>query len=866
MARGKKKTAYVFRPLLIMLGGGAALAAACLATAAPQQPAKAPLSYEKDILPLFRTKCLSCHGEFQPKTGFDIRTLGSVLQGGHSGPAVTPGVPEKSLLYKVLASGKMPPTPKKLSPAEIAKVSEWIKAGAKGQTAAVSHWAFTPPVYPDVPRVAKALNPVDSFLLSALQQKKLAFSPPADKRTLLRRVTFDLIGLPPTPQEMEAFQADTAPNAYEKVVDRLLADPRYGERWARHWLDTAGYADSEGILEEDKIRPNAWRYRDYVIRAFNNDKPYDQFLREQIAGDELVDYRSGEKWTPEVEEAITATGFLRTSVDATRDDFNTHQFTEYQYRMLNDTETILVSSTLGITLQCARCHDHKYEPFSQKDYYRVQAVLAGAIRPLGKLLPTNRRQIVAATTAQQDHAKKVNAAVDTAVQAIVEKEAALLADFRADYLQAKLADVPMADRDALIQTSHTEEAKRTPEQKALAVKHKALLTPTPEVLLKTYSEFKRMQAELQQAKAGEEKKRITFPEIRAIYDQDAAPPPNHLLLRGEWTKPGDVVEPGIPSVLDNPKHPFLITTAGKDAPSTGRRRALAEWITRTDNPLTARVIVNRIWSHHFGVGLVPSLENFGRSGMPPTNQPLLDWLACSLERGVNGGKPWTLKALQRLIVTSAAYRQASAYRPEAARVDPDDKLLWRQRSLRLEAEGIRDSILSISGSLDSTMYGDPVAEDIRGTGEVVPVGEEKGGRRSIYLLVRRSKPVTLLNTFDAPIMETNCTRRITSTTATQALALLNSSFMDVEARHFAHRVLEDKSHPAGQLQPKVVLAYQLALNRPPSQSEQAATLTFLREQTARYLVPGKPEPHAQERAFADFCLALLSSNELVYVD
>ncbi|HLK56909.1 MAG TPA: DUF1549 and DUF1553 domain-containing protein, partial [Chthonomonadaceae bacterium] len=761
------------------------------------------------------------------------------------------------------------------------------QGAAKAPTSAAVHWAFQAPVRPTVPDViwagGKVQNPVDAFLLRALQKQHLAFSPPADRRTLLRRVTFDLIGLPPTPQEMEAFLVDRSPDAYEKVVDRLLASPHYGERWARHWLDTAGYADSEGILEEDRIRPNAWRYRDYVIRSLNTDKPYDQFLREQIAGDELMDYRHAAQWTPEIEDAITATGFLRTAVDATRDDFNTHQFTEYQYRMLNDTQTILISSTLGLTLQCARCHDHKYEPFTQKDYYRIQAILAGAIRPTGKLLPTNRRQIVAATAAEQKRVAEGNAQAAAAIENLNRQEAALITQFRLQALGDKKSSVQEADRAALAQAEQTEEGKRTPEQKALAAKYKAAFEVKPEALAVAFPEFKQQQADLQKTRAEEEKKRVTLTEIRALYDQDATPPKTPILIRGEWTRPGEMVEPGIPAILDDPKRPFTVPLPNADATTTGRRRALAEWITRPDNPLTARVIVNRLWAHHFGVGLVASVENFGRSGAAPTNQPLLDWLACALTQGVNGSRPWTLKALHRLIVTSAAYRQASAFRPEAARLDPDDRLLWRQRSRRLEAEGIRDSMLAVAGTLDPTMYGEPVGEDIRPTGEVAPVGEENGGRRSLYLLVRRSRPVTLLNTFDAPVMETNCTRRTVSTTATQSLALMNSNFVDKQARHFAERVIKEASSSTktsvvsppspiygegegGGGKARVTLAYRLAFNRMPSPKEQAATLTFLQQQSARYRASGKPASEAEIQALTDFCLVLLSSNEFVYVD
>ena len=750
--------------------------------------------------------------------------------------------------------------------------------GAHHTAAAEQHWAFKAPVCPKVPAAAPASvrNPVDRFLLGTLKARGLAYSLPADRRTLLRRVTFDLIGLPPTPTELDAFLADHSANAYEKVVDRLLADPRFGEQWARHWLDTAGYADSEGILQEDKIRPNAWRYRDYVIRSFNSDRPYDRFLREQIAGDELVDYHGAPKWSPEIEEAITATGFLRTAVDATRDDFNTHQFNEYQVRMLNDTQTILVSSTLGITLQCARCHDHKLEPFTQRDYYRMQAFLTPAVRPDGKLLPTNRRQIPAGTDAEQQRAKETNAKVDIAVQAVNAREAALLADFRQRNLTGHATGIPDADRAAVALTAQTAEAKRTPEQKTLAAKYKAQIEATPESLSAAFPEFKARLAEIQKARAQEETKRVILPEIRAFYDQDAAPPPTTIRIRGEWTRPGDPVDPGVPAVLEDPRNSFRLPATPAGAKTTGRRRALADWITRGDNPLTARAIVNRVWERHFGVGLVATPENFGRSGAAPTNQALLDWLACNLVRGFEGSAPWTLKAMHRLMVTSAAYRQASTLRPDAARIDSDDRLLWRQRPRRLEAENIRDAVLFAAGALDATMYGEPVGEVTKPTGEISPVGEDKQGRRSIYLLVRRSMPVTLLNTFDAPVMETNCTRRVTSATATQALAILNSAFVDAQARTFAGRVLKETSsgvvghgasYPAVLRRAWIDTAYRIALSRVPTAIEGSAALDFMKAQAARYAAAGKPEISASdERALADFCLALLGSNEFIYLD
>lgn len=724
-------------------------------------------TYERDILPLMRARCFGCHGAGLPAAGLDIRTVGDLLEGGYSGPAVVPGAPEKSLLYQILKDGRMPKGGSKLSPGDLDRVARWIRGGAQSavKSPPLGHWAFRPVRRPAIPKVKAAgrvRNPIDAFLLARLEREGLTFSPDADPRTLIRRVTFDLIGLPPMPAEVEAFVREVAaekalsvgrwalgtkgpspnaqrstPNAYEKLVDRLLNDPRYGERWARHWLDTAGYTDSEGVLQEDRIRPNAWRYRDYVIRSFNADKPYDQFLQEQLAGDELVDYRNVKAFTPEVIETLTATGFLRTAVDATRDDFNAHQFGEYQYRMLQDTQAIVSTTALGLPIQCARCHDHKYEPLSQRDYYRMQALFMGAVRPRGEKLPTNRRQIIAATPAEQAHAKEVNAKIDAALSTLATRDAQLLKEYRLRYLEESLAAVPEADRGLLRETASVEEAKRTPEQKALAARHKPLLEATAVQIGERFPVFKAASAEIAAARDVETKKRVVLTEIRAFYDQDANPPATPILTRGDWLRPGETVGPGIPTVLEKVGSSFNLPAPPPGAASTGRRKAFAEWLTRPEHPLTARVAVNRIWAHHFGTGIVPTLDNFGRSGQPPTNPELLDWLA---QRFASGGvglapglgavppqgpralgvggiaakspaldaRPWSLKSLHRLIVTSTAYRQASSQSgavrlsPNAQRPTPNaapEGLFGRQRQRRLDAEAIRDSMLAVSSTL-----------------------------------------------------------------------------------------------------------------------------------------------------------------------
>jgi mono/diheme cytochrome c family protein len=821
-----------------------------------------PASYEQDVLPLFLARCGACHGAARTEAGLDLRTHGDLVQGGYSGSPVVPGAPEKSLLYQMLADGRMPKGPR-LNAAELGRVARWIRAGAPGTTGRGGHWAFRPPTAPMPPAVraaARVRNPVDRFVLAELERRGLSLSPEADRRVLIRRVTFDLIGLPPTPEEVDAFLADTRPEAYERLVDRLLADPRHGERWARHWLDTAGYADSEGVLQEDRIRPNAWRYRDYVIRAFNDDKPYDEFLRQQLAGDEYADYRTARRFTPEIIEAITATGFLRTAVDGTRDDFNPHQYGEYQYRMLHDTQTIVGATVLGLTVSCARCHNHKYEPLTQVDYYRMQALFTGAVRPRGKLLPTNRRQIVAAGVDELAEAGRVNAEVDRLVAAALGRGAAVLRE-KQERALAENRGLAEADRQALrvaIAANPQSDA-----HKQLLAKHQL----SAEALQKTDAGLKATLDEVAAEVRAAQARRITFPEIRAFYDQDAAPPPTPLLHRGEWLKPGDPVEPGIPALLADAAGPFQVPAPAPGAATTGRRRAFAEWVTRSDHPLTGRVLVNRIWAHHFGAGIVTSLDNLGRSGSPPSHPALLDWLAAHFTGRAVGGplQPWRLKSLHRLLVTSAAYRQASRNRAEAARLDPSNRWLWRYPPRRLEAEAVRDAVLTVSGTLDPTMFGEPVGNETRGTGEIVATGEEGRGRRSLYLLVRRSMPVSLLNAFDQPVMETNCTRRVVSTTPTQALALMNSTFLAAQASHFGRRLLTGRadSVPGEAL---IVDGYRLAFGRPATPAEVGTALRFLAEQEARYLEEGRAAQAARESAVADFAQALLASNEFVYLD
>jgi mono/diheme cytochrome c family protein len=799
-----------------------------LAVSALPLCAAGPLQFEKDILPLLEAKCTKCHTGSDAQGGLDVRTRAWLVKGGKSGAAFLSGEPDRSLIIARVRSGQMPPGGPKLDDADIDLLRKWVELGAPAaQPEAVpakghisdrdrEHWAFQPPRRPAVPK--KGANPVDAFVLASLEKNGLAMNPEAPKPALLRRLTFDLTGLPPSPEALDQFLQDKRPDAYERAVDELLASPRYGERWARQWLDIAGYADSEGVLDADVIRPNAWRYRDYVIRAFNSDKPYNRFVQEQIAGDEIGEYWKHDGLPRDVVDKLEATGFLRTAVDATRDDFLPKDFAEYQWRTLFDTEQIVASSFLGMTMQCSRCHDHKYEPITQRDYYALQAVLASAIRPTGPVLPTYKRIVVDAPKAEQQRAEENNKPLEAVAKALRDLTNARRQQFRALHVK----------RD---QATEEELKAEFPEY---AEKAKATAKELEEVNAKV----------------------INLPTIRMLNDIDTAPPPTYVLQRGDPLSPGAIVEPAAPEVLSRAPKSFVVPTVDKAAKTTGRRRAFAEWLTQPEHPLTARVMVNRIWAGHFGTGIVASLDNFGKSGAAPTHPELLDWLATEFVQ-----QGWSLKKLHKTIVMSAAYRQSASSRADGLAKDADNKLLWRMSPRRLEAESVRDAILTAAGRLDATMFGEPVRTVTKPSGEVVPEKEiEDPGRRTVYQLVRRSAPQSLLNAFDAPVMEINCARRVATTSATQSLAMMNGEFVTVQAGHFAKRLLS----VAGEDSERIRQAFRIALGRDPSATEADRLLTFLRTQAAFYTE--LPEAERRQRVYSDLCQALLGANEFISVD
>ena len=787
--------------------------------------------FARDVRPILKRNCAGCHTGASAQASLDVRSRASLMKGGVSGAAIVAGSAESSLLYRRVLSGQMPPTGR-LAKEDVTVLRGWIESGARAEDADVPaevsdrrHWAFQAPVRPTVPRPRareRVRTPIDAFVLAQLEQRGLSISPDAPAVTLIRRVTYDLTGLPPTPDQIDRFLANRSPVAYEQYVDELLASPRYGERWARHWLDAAGYADSEGVLAADVIRENAWRYRDYVIHSLNSDKPYDQFVREQLAGDEISEYYKYDVLPRQAVESLAATGYLRTAVDATREDFLPKDFAEYHWRTFFDTEQIVASSLLGLTIHCARCHDHKYEPLSQRDYYSMQAIFAGALRPAGKVLPSYKRIVVDAPQAEQQAAEKQNGPLDGITKALKQLQESRRAHYRNLHPKGEMA----TDED--LRKAFPEYAKKTDENTA----------------------------EMKDAEA----KKIKLPTIRALYDQDAAPPVTHILQRGDPLKPGDPVEPGIPSVLADERRPFRIPEASPEAKTTGRRRAFAEWITRPDHPLTARVFVNRVWAAYFGTGIVSTLDNFGKSGAAPSHPELLDWLATEFV-----GSGWKIKSLHRMIVMSSVYRQASTARPEGLAKDADNKWLWRMTPRRLEAEAVRDAVLTVAGTLDTAMYGEPVSSETKKSGEVSPTGESQTGRRSIYQIVRRSAPQNFLNAFDAPVMEINCIRRARSTSATQALALMNGDFITAQSEHFAKRVLERA--PAEEdtaYTTKVRYAFRLAFGREPTADELDTSASFLDRQRRHYSQLNSSVQML--RALSDLCQVLMSANEFIYLD
>ena len=842
---------------------------------------------ESDVLPIFQMRCQVCHGKRRQEGGLDLRTMASRLKGGNSGPALVPGKPETSLLVQRIERGEMPPPDmlfenhvKTPTDAEVALLRKWIADGAlpseNDEPVAdrplsddeLSHWAFQTPVRlepPHVKNAAQVRNPIDAFLLSELEAKGLSLSPEASPSVLLRRAYLDLTGMPPTPDQIRAFAEDSGPQAYELLVDQLLDSQEYGERWAQIWLDLAGYADSEGVIDEDRLRLHAWRYRDYVIRAFNIDKPYDRFLAEQLAGDELLDYSSLESVTQEQVDTLAATGFLRMTPDGTYGSA-TGSIAE-RFTVVADEIEVLSSAVMGVTVGCARCHDHKYDPLSQREYYSLGAVFQSALDPYDWLDPTERFLEVGLAS-ENETAAVANAPLEAEIEQLQAEFDALVTPFFERELERRLSELPNELQESLRAVANTPRKTRTAAQKRLAGEHKELLQiPNADgewhQIAEAFPELKDtagpVNTEIKELKA----KLIPTPKIRAVYDMGGEPSRTYLLQRGDAQAIGERVLPAVPRMLAARTAPFKPQAPRPN--TSGNRLAFARWLTDPEHPLTSRVMVNRIWLGHFRRGIVSTPANFGLTGAAPSHPELLDWLATEFVR-----REWSVKAMHRLIMTSRAYRQSSRVTAEAAASDPENLLLSRMPLRRMDAEVLHDSILRATGRLDPTRFGRPVKVTKKDNGEIVPEATEEGWRRAVYVLRKRRTPVTLLEVFDAPKPAPNCTERRESNVAPQALQMMNGEAALEHARFLAGRLIDE--NPDDRVS-QVAGAYERILSRPPTAAESDLAMRDLESLDDHWLAHLGETRHAGPRreaarwmALGSFAHALLNSAEFLYID
>jgi cytochrome c553 len=937
------------------------------------------LYFEQPVRAIFKAHCFQCHGEEgSPKGKLDLRLRRFMVLGGESGPALVIGKATESLLLQRIKSGEMPPGDKKLSPAEIGLIETWINQGARTQrdepeslkadflsSEERNFWAFQPvsrPPLPSVTRPELVNSPIDRFLLYRLEQENLSYSAPTTKIVLIRRLCFNLLGLPPTPEQVQTFLNDSSPDAYERLVDRLLASPHYGERWGRHWLDIAGYADSEGYTEKDPVREFAYFYRDYVIGSMNQDKPFDEFIVEQLAGDELIASKF-QNMTAEQREKITATGFLRMAADGTASGGVDRAVASNE--VMADTIKIVSSSLLGLTVGCARCHNHRYDPISQTDYHRLRAIFEPALdwkqwktpnqRRISLYTEENRQQ--AASIEQQ--AQQVDKEREKVVQGHLDRtlleellmvpenlREPLKAAFQATtkertkeqvelldeypnvgkitsgslYLynrkrsqraagieklaqqkeeghlqrvrQAQLALVPATEQEAIITALAVTAKERSEDQRKLLDKF-----PGPAVTSETLKNFDpQAAAEIDHYRQVAKTVRVTDSEkelktfsnkakeirgtipkehfIRALTEPNDHAPPTFLFSRGNHQQPASQVDPGELSVL-NLHQPVKIRANDSELTSTGRRLAYARHLTSGKHPLVARVIVNRLWLHHFGRGIVSSAGDFGELGERPSHPHLLDWLADEL---VSHG--WQLKPLHRMILTSQAFRQSSQRTARLDEIDPENRLYARASVRRIESEAVRDAILFVSGNLSQKMYGPPVPvmEDAVGQivvgiefldGErkptkVIPLNGEQF-RRSLYIQVRRSRPLAVLETFDLATVSPNCTQRNFSNVAPQALLLMNSQFILNYARQFADRVTRETGKD---LATQLNHAWELAYGTQPTEENSKLLQAYVLNQEAVFRKQDSKmdQATARQQALASACQAMLSANAFIYID
>ena len=867
-------------------GIGFVLSTALLTHAAPGSSTP---QFDADVLPILQKSCIGCHGPKTRMAGLDLHEVSLVLRGSTNGPVVERGKSKDSLLLKRVQEGSMPPGGKNpLTPEEIAVIARWIDTGAPtpasdsapaaAYVSAVTEkdrqfWSFQTLKKTPIPKVQQSTlvkTPLDSFLLAKLEAKKLSYAKQASRTTLARRAYLDLIGLPPTPAEIDAFTADKSVNAFERLVDRLLASPNFGERWGRHWLDLAGYVDTVGRDVQSngyKVGEGRWKYRDYVVRAYNSDKSFKSFLGEQIAGDEMFDWRNAKEYTPDQIEKLIATGFLRTAEDPT--DNSERDTPLLRYEVIHQTLDILTSSTLGVTVGCARCHNHKFDPIPQRDYYSLMATLTPAYNPVD-WTPVLKRTLADVPPAEREAIDKYNAELDKSVAPKKADLGKLYEKTISPMIEPAIAKLAPKDREPARKGALLPEEKRNARQAKLVAELGVDLSPVS-LLARMSPEDKTTVQALESDVARLEKQRRSYAKIEALYD--CGPPPETFVhRRGDHESKGATVAPGGLEVLS----PTGEVLERPTPTSSGRRLALADWLTREGSPaasLVARVYVNRVWGHVFGAGIVATADNFGKMGSLPTHPELLEYLSGEFIR--NG---WSTKKLIRTMMLSRAYQQSSLAEdfPKNARLadpheaDPDNSLLWRMPLRRLESEVIRDCMLSVSGKLNPAIGGPAVPTITQADGMVIIDEKEIADpseryRRSMYLVARRRYNLSMLGVFDHPVMSTNAKERGASAVVLQSLMMMNDKEVHTQSGYFADRVL---SMANGQSTDDALIksAFRLALGRLPDEKEAATLLGLLGRERERFQEAKKTEAEAFREALASVCHVLLNANEFLYVE
>ncbi len=876
-----------------------------IASATVSSLAAAP-DFQKDVLPVLNANCGQCHSATAKMSDFSIASLETVLAGGKKhGKAVVGGHPDQSPLIQMLTGAMEPQMPmgKALDPKDIEILSAWVKS-LPAETISKKQewrWPYEKPVRPDVPAVKNASwvrTPVDAFISQKLEEKKIAPAPVASKRALIRRVYFDLVGMPPTIEEVEAFEKDNDPKAYEKLVDRLLADTRYGERWARHWLDLVRYGETSG-LEGDGAIGNAWRYRDWVIDAFNSDMPYDKFVIQQLAGaDEHSKTRNN--YQPNVQGHIPL-GFLRVAPW----DRSNLVAAEVRANYLAEVTTTTGSVFLGLSVGCARCHDHKYDPIPQKDFYRLQSFF-NAVQVENVEVPYKDEEFAAKAKQKIEEyerlikegpeKKKLDELQKDLLPRYVEakkKEAEgkeiTVADLRLELRRIDYRVFPVA-----VKKQHEElleDANRTqdPEER------EALDAFEKELLVKLNQAYKDssidpllrfdvmtvadMQREFRNAKSKifTEEERNQYRELSemlqvyqnrlgrwkpvAMTVKNNPGPPNgadiapvRILKGGDYRMPGEAVQPGFLSALSgNQEDAVIEQDRYRQYPTRGLRMTLAKWIASPENPLTARVMVNRLWQYHFGRGIIGTTSDFGANGERPTHPQIIDWLANEFIE-----KKWSVKEMHRILMNSAVYQQATENSAANESADPENKLLWKFPRRRLQAEEIRDSVLALSGRLSSERGGPSIfpilPEDLQKFARYFEIGglmwepnekDEDARRRSIYAFQRRSMPLPMMASFDSPIFSESCDRRSSTTTPLQSLSMMNGNLMQEESVYLAKRV--EKESGSSDRNQQIAYAFDLILSRKARPEELKQFASF-------------------DGGLESICRVLVNSNEFLYVE